>query len=43
MGFNVSLRAGETAARIVKAELAQIDERVEAKLLCGDILRRDED
>src|SRR5574341_1133421 len=42
MGPDISLGAGETTAGIVEAELAHIDELVEAQLLGGDVLRRDE-
>ena len=41
MGFYVGLGAGEAAARVVKTELAHVDELVEAKPFSGDILWRD--
>ena len=42
MGFYVGLGAGEATAGVVKTELAHIDERIEAELFGGDVLRRDE-
>ena len=42
MGFDIALGAGETAAGVVEAESAHVDELVQAEFLGGDVLRRNE-